>query len=98
MWFAALNRTQPERVFMTYQNVDTIAVAGRHTVADQMVDGDVVMLNITATPTIPGKEMKLSTAAPVNIIGVVSSSVGINKNDFGAVQVYGLHNNVITDA
>lgn len=90
-----VGKNDPEFIDGIFLNVDSIAVAGRHTVLDQMVDGDVVMFNITPTPTNPGREIKLSGAASVNVCGVVVGT--INKGAYGRVRTYGYHPNVITD-
>jgi predicted RecA/RadA family phage recombinase len=83
MLFQRINRKNPERVFGIFQNVDAAAMA----------DGEVVALNITATPTIPGSEIKKTTAlSQTNVVGVVSGAIAIG--DFGTVQVYGIHPNV----
>lgn len=87
MLFQRINRKNPERVFGIFQNVDVAA----------MSDGEVAVLNITATPTNPGAEAKKSAgASPLNVIGVVAGNIAIN--DFGTIQVYGIHPNVKTTA
>jgi len=85
MLFARIVRNGPERVFGIFQNVDAAAMA----------DGECVALNVTATPTRPGVEIKKTTAlSQTNVIGIVSGAIAIG--DFGTVQVYGLHPNVKT--
>ena|SRR5437899_5359874 len=87
MLFQRISRKNPERIFGIFQNVDAAAMA----------DGEVVMINITATPTVPGSEIKKTTAASaINVAGVVSGAIAIG--DFGTVQVYGIHSNVKTTA
>ena len=81
-------RNLPEKIFGVFQNVEA---------ATAFADGDCIILNITATPTIPGKEAKLSAgAAPLNVIGISSGATPVLG--FGLVQVYGLHSNVKTTA
>lgn len=80
-----INRRDPEIIDGIFQNVDAAAMA----------DGEVVVLNVTATPTIPGKEIKKSTAASqLTVVGVVVGDIPIGS--FGRVRVYGLHPNVKT--
>jgi len=87
MLFQRISRRSPEKIFGIFQNVDAAAMA----------DGEVAILNITATPTVPGSEAKKSAgAAPLNVIGVVSGAIAIG--DFGLIQVYGIHTNVKTTA
>ena len=87
MLFQRISRKSPEKVFGIFQNVDAAAMA----------DGEVAVLNITATPTVPGSEAKKSAgAAPLNILGVVAGAIAIN--DFGTIQIYGIHSNVKTTA
>jgi hypothetical protein len=50
MLFQRISRRNPEKVFGIFQNADLTAMA----------DGDVAMLNITATPVVPGSEAKKS--------------------------------------
>lgn len=87
MLFQRISRKNPERVFGIFQNVDATAMA----------DGDVVVLNsaavLSTTFVVPGSEIKKSTAlSQTTVVGVVAGAIAVN--DFGTVQVYGVHPNV----
>jgi len=83
MLFQRISRKGPERIFGIFQKVDAAA----------MVDGEVAVLNVTATPTVPGGEVKKATSlSQTNVVGVVSGAIAIG--DYGLIQVYGNHPNV----
>jgi hypothetical protein len=85
MLFQRISRRNPERVFGIFQNIN----------ATSMVDGDVVVLNVTATPTLPGTEVLKATAlSQVTVIGAVAGTIA--SLDFGTVQIYGYHPGVKT--
>lgn len=86
MLFARIKRSDPEKIFGIFMNGDTAAA----------VDGDVVRAKLVADLAAAnlGVDFMFSTLATDVPLGVVSGK-SIPINEYGYVQVYGYHPNVL---
>lgn len=92
MLFPAILREDLEVAYGIFRNLHSAALGDGEAV-ELLVSGDTPPTGYT---WIPGKDVKQCSGVSATVVGIVKGS--ILQGDFGRIQVYGYHPNVLTDA